>query len=705
MLLVGCHQEQPEKRPVLADEPMIFKVDETGAFIDTETFQVVLEPGALGGEGHLSLLCSEDETMENAASPRYCIEGPVLHLQNPMKIRIKPEKRLKEDTYLMISEDVFVPQLNQNSKQYYLVEGHASGDFIEAKLPIEKISDDRLATLNPFTAYTNAQQLHIEVVLLTHQKTETIENINFVSERTVSTEMQDAFMKNYNELQAYFKNHLAMEDKEEGQEVLVEFRKTQTISGNEDRVLFIPTMWGDAYVHYVVYLKDEKLPPSFKAQLAKAIMVHYQHLYDYRSAYRKAVGPPEYHWFDIACMAWVEGEFLDNAPMTPKFYHAYEQEILKGLMPDTPQLNVHRVHGIGMASLVKYIQLNYDEKSISAIYNSLQNGSDLSSAFQFAIGDYDTWLLDFYKTYAMGRLYQDGYDANALWRRYGLLNALKIPGAEGVGEASKRQLLLNHLYMEPFRPYFMAVELENWNAEALEYREKIEIYTDPSEVEMKIVLIDEKTGELEELTSSDEHVLRLRHLEQWKGKRALLILAYVPGDEQQMGRGIKLYGDLGRWPQRETILGEWKNGTATMDAVYIDPILANAVRTGNETVETYGCDPNSLALFESLLGEERMMILQFEDQDGLELRMNLHSEEDEPGTLSEPIAVTYNEGVLSGDHEFEYNDYKIQMVINAEVIQFEDRLEMTGVLSYTFVDEAVATSTISFYMNKERVDE
>ena len=125
-LAVGCNKDKTE--PTGTNTDFEVEASETigpeGGSIETEGFVFTVPADAFGSETELVLSSAIDkETFgDNMVSRMYKIEGIPAGYDKPLKVKIKYEGTLYEESYIAIGEEMYVPSIDSLTNVHLFIE-------------------------------------------------------------------------------------------------------------------------------------------------------------------------------------------------------------------------------------------------------------------------------------------------------------------------------------------------------------------------------------------------------------------------------------------------------------------------------------------------------------------------------------------------------------------------------------------------------
>ena len=131
-----------------------------------------------------------------------------------------------------------------------------------------------------------------------------------------------------------------------------------------------------------------------------------QSLYDYRLPGEKAREMPEHLWLNEAMSVWSEQMFTDEQNYISDLLRLNDQEPFKSMhTPLSLGQGASQNHGYGMVPMLGYIIQKYGISSLVKIYEKIGNGKHPIDAITLSTESPSIWLEPFLRDYTMGNIY------------------------------------------------------------------------------------------------------------------------------------------------------------------------------------------------------------------------------------------------------------------------------------------------------------
>ncbi len=338
----------------------------------------------------------------------YSIEGLPDKIIKPIKIELKSSGTLKEKSYLVFEESVYIPSLDTvkevtNFQIAKSQNGILTGEF----QTMNKTSTGIIGKQT--TGNSVSGNSFYKIFGISNQKSYVTANNHF---KIIYNPLKDN-ISNITNLGQYLEDaYSKIEDlgfnfsRRTSWPIKVQIEDLQS----NEYGFHCTSLWGiNSY-----YLKFNRTKLNETVEL-KTTAIHeffhfVQYLYDSRNVYSRAKLQSQHHWFNEACSVWSEElvaypNYISDV-RTPNTLTKPFQGLQAGSVGDATY------HGYGMSAFVKYLVGKYGKNILVSIYNKIFSGRHVVDAINNSI-NYNLFIdyTPFLEQYAQGKIYNDlGYD-------------------------------------------------------------------------------------------------------------------------------------------------------------------------------------------------------------------------------------------------------------------------------------------------------
>lgn len=408
-LTCGCKKEKTEPK----DEGISFEFEASetigpeGGTVETDGFSLTVPAGAFDSETELVLLSATDKQTfgDNLVSGMFKIEGIPVEYGKPLRVKIKYEGSLSEESYIALGEEVFVSSLDSVITAFQFIEAGDSSGWLIGEIPIPENSHNQsgskkksanetdftgfiLGCLTSYIAlYSENQHFLMYYPLFMASSGDVTQLGKYLEEAYSFFQTQLGFSYSnrtnwpvkvvvcpfplsYNALGFYTNSRLGNNGG------WIEFNY-DALPNRKD----IRTTAGHEFFHLV------------------------QSLYDNRNRISKAQFAANHHWFNEATAVWSESNFSDDVDFQSDIVKGNQMAPFNGLHAGSLLSKDSVDHGYGMLSLIHYLEGIYGSAFILKTYQSLfDEGSHIIDAISKHTSEPVNWLEDFFRQYITGKL-------------------------------------------------------------------------------------------------------------------------------------------------------------------------------------------------------------------------------------------------------------------------------------------------------------
>lgn len=409
-IFLACENEEYDK----ADNTIDFNhetsenIGSEGGSIEIEDFVLTIPSGAFNNNTEIVLSSAVDNKTfgEILVSRLFKIDGIPSGYNKPLRVKIKYEEALNEESYIALGEEVFVSSLDSIINAFNLINAEDSSGWLLAELPIpdneRKSTEFYAKSLNEESStnfilgsisyirgvYSSGEHFYIRYPMLTVDRSDAI---------ALGEYLEHAYETFHNYGFDYTKRSNWPVD------VFVK-PFLDDVYG-----FYTSSQFGDDYGFLEFNQNEMKNSDMLKTTAGHEFFHLVQYLYDFRSSWDKAGYPSDHHWFNEASAVWSEklftedpGNYLSttvaNLQMAPfNGFHA-------GSVGNPIK------HGYGMLGVINYLTDLYGEGFVLKVFQSLNSGMHVMDAISLHTEDPVYWLDNFFKQYVLGNLNVYGVD-------------------------------------------------------------------------------------------------------------------------------------------------------------------------------------------------------------------------------------------------------------------------------------------------------
>lgn len=367
----------------------------------------------------------------------------------------------------------------------------------------------------------------------------------------------------------------------------------------------------------------------------------------------------EVYWFDESTACYFESAY--NSGSIPTITSEYWEKAYNSLFPETSAAD----EGYARYPFVQYLVNHYSEDVILNIYTKLKDGENLRNAITGSTGTTMSELVNaYYVELASGKigsnntytLYSNILRSDDRYNQLGEGQKLTIPDFQSLSKDEKMgkiEVAKLNTSMKGESPHFICLDFD---------QELIDMMNDNTEMTLEasnsamINLIRVKSKDVvveTSMGSMDPIVDMKKYLDD--GWKYMVVLVNNETTEKSVELQIKM--DFA--PTLDEMVGQWADGTLTINDIYIDPAFEAAITAalegmgdaleGCETTDGETVDTSSIKDIEGQSFKIAIDIAKISDTKGTLAYKQLVAD----GMEMDPAPFSYDKGLITANFEEE----------------------------------------------------
>ena len=409
VLAVSCNKDklEPTESNTNFEVEASVTIGPEGGSVETESFILTIPAGAFDSETDLVLSSAVDkETFgECLVSKMYKIDGIPVEYNKSLKVKIKYEGTLSEESYIALGEEVFVSSLDSVTNAYQFMNAVDSSGWLVGEIPAPEVhpntsgSKRKSTKETDFTGYilgsvTNYLALYSESNHFFITYPMFLVNSTDVSE--LGKYLEEAYSFFQNELSFDYGNRTNWPVRV----VVCPFPLSYTAVGFYTNSC-LGNNGGWIEFNYAALQNRQDIRTTAGHEFFHLV----QSLYDSRNRFSKAKFAADHHWFNEATAVWSESFFSDEADFQSDIVDGNQMAPFNGLHAGSLLSKDSLDHGYGLLSLINYLDGIYGTEFILKTYQSIYaEQMHIIDAISKHTSEPVSWLEDFFRQYVLNNL-------------------------------------------------------------------------------------------------------------------------------------------------------------------------------------------------------------------------------------------------------------------------------------------------------------
>lgn len=368
-------------------------------------------------------------------------------------------------------------------------------------------------------------------------------------------------------------------------------------------------------------------------------------------------------WFDEATATYYEGE---KSGSVPSIVAEYNEKIFSGVFPEENSA----ANGYARMPLIKYLSKKIGESFILNAYTLAGSGADWDSALLSSTGPAASWAADFYESLVKGEISNYApYTLHSNIASGGLTDvgttlALQVPTEEEIMTIVENDEIPNlgetTINIDSYGAQLVALTIDDTNLFRVEKETNPTVTVDGG-ADLRVFAIH---GSNVSVLKSSGGSVKINDFKK-SCEEDYVYLALVTGLHDNGKQSYTLKIELPPYPTLDELVGKYENGTLTFKDVYISPEFRAAAASDNASEEDedseLGCDIDidTIEILEALKGKTQQMTLVIAKTGESSGTLTLV---DKDNDTSEPLAFTYQNGILTFDVNIEDGAFSGELI-------------------------------------------
>jgi hypothetical protein len=402
-LYAGCSSDGPTDVDDSVEEPIATAtIGPSGGTLATEDFILDVPAGAFDSSEELKLYI-ETEPMpysDNAVSDLFRLEGLPATSAVPLRIALRYEGTLSEESYGAIGQDLFIKSLGDTATTYVLFEAADSSGFLVFELPGQPNSQSTTALLAnavfqpPPMKAAAVTNIHHHTTPAGHFRVEAPKNkVTRSQMEDVGNQCEDAY-DTYSNMGFRYNQRNPWPIK-----VVLMHRE-----GSYGSYASSMQVEGFGFLTFDIDVLSE--PDQLTKTVGHEFLHLVQDLYDPRPWEEKTSDYGPKYWLDEATACYCE-KFFSGNPDThvPELFTENQSTPFKGIHKQGDDAGEH---GYGMSAMIKYLTGRFPSSTVVNYYTDISSEMHPVETIIARSNGTSDWLGDFFREYVQGNIYGVG---------------------------------------------------------------------------------------------------------------------------------------------------------------------------------------------------------------------------------------------------------------------------------------------------------
>ncbi|MFC1799664.1 hypothetical protein ACFL2Z_01975 [Candidatus Eisenbacteria bacterium] len=399
VVFLSCSSDGPTDVDDPADDPVVTAtIGPAGGTLSTDDFILDIPAGAFDASTELELYLDTDEVpySDNAVSDLFRIEGLPEAFGASLRMAVKYESELSEESFIAIGEEAPVKSLGETRTSYALFEASDSSGYLVFDLSVSGDYSSSTGLLGSAAAASGG----VSAVGLTdmHSETTLSDLFRVIGPKSNTTTAQlNTVGWHFDNAYGEFEDEGFSYDAREHWPVQVFIRDIKSLG------FYKASKFVDGYGFIV-------LSPQLLSDATRLPMVAgheflhlVQDLYDSRPWHDKILDFGARYWLDEATASYCEELFPDTPDdYVPISFRGRHLAPLGGMHKEGTGAGKH---GYGMASMIKYLRGRFLSTTLTNYYDDVWLGKHPVDAVIFNSNETTDWFGPFFREYLTGDIY------------------------------------------------------------------------------------------------------------------------------------------------------------------------------------------------------------------------------------------------------------------------------------------------------------